>query len=770
MQNTQNIRKIISYVFIILMAVLVSACSMDLSVEGLSVNQEVSRAATTGPKKPFPQNETFPGIIRPAGLSDSQINNDITSLYDSWKNQYVKSMTFINGDKHNSFTGYFIEADANGWVPPSWSAAGVGPITQSEAHGYGMLITALMAGYDNQAKDIFDKMYQLAINFPSSNNPDLMCWIIPTNGDLSIERNGSATDGDMDIAYALLLADKQWGGGPDIPGMSTSYKQEAVRVINGLAASNIFKKNELGNTGPHFPRLAVGDMPHTWSGVKYIDHRTTRSSDWMLGHFEAFADASGDSVWTDLKAVTEDIILKNQASTGLVADFYNNQVGQYSAEVSTFEGVSDEAGGQYDDDYYYNSCRFPFRIAMAYAQYNNQAAKTALNKLNNWVQTKAPADIKGGFSLNGVALSEWYSAAFCAPFMAGLSAYSDASVLRTYWDHVKGYIPPDQWGLYYYENSITLLTMLYVSGNWWSLDSDGDIPPVDTEAPTTPGTPVAGSINSDSISFSWQASSDNVGVAGYYVYQNGAQVAQVSGSTTSYTARSLASSSAYSFAVQAFDAIGNMSSLSNSLTATTTDSQDTGVPTLPGTPVIGEVTTSSISFSWQASTDNVGVSGYFIFQDAVQIAQVGSNSLSYTAAGLSPETSYTFSVKAFDAAGNVSGMSGQVSAVTDAEQQGGDSDVTADYSINSWGSGYTATITITNNSDTAISGWTAQWEYASQTVSTSWSCSLVQNGTRVTVTPVSWNSTIPAGGSISFGYNGIFNGEGGTPVISVTAQ
>lgn len=769
MRNKYHIHRMLALVVAALTIFSFSACSMGLTTD-LSDTSIARSVQNDNPNKPFPQNESFSGLIRPAGLSDTSLNNDITALYDSWKNQYVTSMTFINGAKHSSFTGYYIAADANGWVPPSWQAAGVGPITQSEAHGYGMIITALMAGYDSQAKEIFDKMYQLAVNFPSSNNPDLMCWIIPNNGDLSIERNGSATDGDMDIAYALLLADKQWGGGPDISGMTSTYKQEAVRVINGLARSNVFKKNELGNTGAHFPRLAVGDMPHTWTGVKYIDYRTTRSSDFMLGHFELFAQAAQDSLWLDVKTVTEDIIARNQnQQTGLVADFYSNQPNQYNAYASAITGISDEAQGQYDDDYYYNSCRFPFRLAAAYAHFSNQGAKNALNTLNSWLGTKNVGDIVAGYTLNGEKLhgdAAWASDAFTAPFMAGLATSNNAQKLQEFWNGIKNYQAPDQWGTYYYENSVSLLSMLLVSGNWWNPGEQST--PVDTQAPTVPGTPVAEAVSSTAISIGWSASSDNVGVAGYEIYKNGVQVSVVSGSLTLYTADSLSPFTVYSFAIRAFDASGNVSALSSALSVTTTnESQDTEAPTPPVLPQVGIVTSSSISFSWQAASDNEGVSGYLIYKDGVQIAQVDALSLSFTADSLVADTVYVFSVKAFDAAGNISAMSEALSARTAAEIQ---NDVSVDYSINSWGSGYTATITITNNGTSAINNWQLQWDYATQTVGSSWSCQLVQNGTRVTVNPVSWNASIPAGGSISFGYNGAFNGGNTVPDIQISTN
>lgn len=74
-----------------------------------------------------------------------------------------------------------------------------------------------------------------------------------------------------------------------------------------------------------------------------------------------------------------------------------------------------------------------------------------------------------------------------------------------------------------------------------------------------------------------------------------------------------------------------------------------------------DVTASSVTLSWPAATDNVGVTAYRIYRDGSLITTLGSDARSYLATGLSPATSYTFEVRAGDAAGNwSSGLSTQV--------------------------------------------------------------------------------------------------------------
>ncbi len=92
-------------------------------------------------------------------------------------------------------------------------------------------------------------------------------------------------------------------------------------------------------------------------------------------------------------------------------------------------------------------------------------------------------------------------------------------------------------------------------------------PVVDTTAPTVPGGLTSPSKTSSSVSLSWTASTDNVGVTGYLVFRNGTQVG--SPTSTSYTDSGLAASTAYSYTVKARDAAGNTSVASSTLNVTT---------------------------------------------------------------------------------------------------------------------------------------------------------------------------------------------------------
>jgi len=159
---------------------------------------------------------------------------------------------------------------------------------------------------------------------------------------------------------------------------------------------------------------------------------------------------------------------------------------------------------------------------------------------------------------------------------------------------------------------------------------------------------------------SWNASTDNVGIAKYWVVRNGSTIA--SSTTNSYTDTSVNASTTYNYQVIAADAAGNNSGSSNTATTTTPAVPDTQAPTTPTNLVAAAVSYSQINLSWTTSTDNVGVTSYDVYRNNSKITTVSTTSFGDT--GLAASTTYTYFVKARDAAGNVSGASNSASATT----------------------------------------------------------------------------------------------------------
>jgi chitodextrinase/uncharacterized Ntn-hydrolase superfamily protein len=175
----------------------------------------------------------------------------------------------------------------------------------------------------------------------------------------------------------------------------------------------------------------------------------------------------------------------------------------------------------------------------------------------------------------------------------------------------------------------------------------------DIESPTAPTNLTASNTTTTTTDLSWTASTDNIGVTGYDVYEGVVVIGTTAG--TSFNATGLTASTNYNFSVVAKDAAGNESPPSNSVLVTTDDPPDTEPPTAPTGLTASNTTMTSTDLSWTASTDNVGVTGYDVYEGLSVIGSAATTSFNVT--GLSPSTNYSFTVVAKDAAGNESAAS-----------------------------------------------------------------------------------------------------------------
>ena len=168
----------------------------------------------------------------------------------------------------------------------------------------------------------------------------------------------------------------------------------------------------------------------------------------------------------------------------------------------------------------------------------------------------------------------------------------------------------------------------------------------DTQAPSTPLFLVETSSTASSISLSWTGSLDNVGVAGYTVYASGNKAGTTG--LTLYSLTNLACGHSYTVSVDAYDAAGNHSPQASVVASTTPC--DTYAPSTPSGLSSSSATANSLSLTWSAATDNVGVAGYDLYLNGSKVGATTTTSYGYT--GLSCGTSYTLAVVAYDAAGN----------------------------------------------------------------------------------------------------------------------
>jgi pullulanase len=183
-------------------------------------------------------------------------------------------------------------------------------------------------------------------------------------------------------------------------------------------------------------------------------------------------------------------------------------------------------------------------------------------------------------------------------------------------------------------------------------------------APTAPSGLSAGSITATSLALSWTASSSPVGVSGYNVFRNGTQVG--TSSTTSYTDTGLSASTSYSYTVSAYDAYGDTSALSATLSVATT--AQTTAPTAPAnftastTSFTASATYCNVTTSWEAATGPAGIGHYAVLRNGAALA-ITSN-LSYQDGTAAANATYSYEVVAYDPSGNASSPSTAVSVST----------------------------------------------------------------------------------------------------------
>lgn len=188
----------------------------------------------------------------------------------------------------------------------------------------------------------------------------------------------------------------------------------------------------------------------------------------------------------------------------------------------------------------------------------------------------------------------------------------------------------------------------------------------DTQAPTVPGSLQATALSHNSIKLTWSASTDNTGVTGYTITRNGVPLATV-GAVTAYTDTGLLANTTYEYRVAAFDAAGNKSAQSSKVSAKTLKVDDSQAPSKPTGLSAVAAGSSQVNLSWQAATDNIGVSGYDVYRSSGngRAKKVGSSATtSYGDTGLSADTEYTYYVVARDASGNSSPVSESVKVKT----------------------------------------------------------------------------------------------------------
>ncbi|HEV7666947.1 MAG TPA: glycosyl hydrolase family 8 [Thermoanaerobaculia bacterium] len=394
--------------------------------------------AAQAPRRPFPRHTAYAaGSILPGHRSRPQLDAAALAFYRQWRARYL-----VAGCGPGR---YYVSVNADGKFPDPEV------LSISEGHGYGMLLTAYFAGADPDAKTAFDGLYRYFRDHPSDRYPNVMAWKQLADCADAPDGQDTATDGDLDIGYALLLADRQWGSAGAI-----NYLAEARKVIRAIRAVELH---------PVDATIQLG----SWVSTDQPRHfNSTRTSDFMPGHFKAFRLATGDARWATAANRVYVLVKRMQTvyspATGLLPDFIErtNAVAR-PASPGFLEGPADGA-------YFYNACRTPWRLGLDALLSGDVRGRTAVRKISTFLRTAAAGDperLRAGFRLDGRNLpgNDYTDLSFLAPATVGaLLDPEHPEWVEGLWDEIVS--APIQ-EADYYGNTLKALALLAASGNAW---------------------------------------------------------------------------------------------------------------------------------------------------------------------------------------------------------------------------------------------------------------------------------------------------------------
>jgi len=294
--------------------------------------------------------------------------------------------------------------------------------TVSEGIAYGMILMVYMDNEQNNTQAKFDKLWAYYKKF--SNKNGLMNWRI-RNFSTVIGAN-SATDAELDAAVGLMQAYKQWG--------NDKYLNDARALIDSISKWEV-NKNGL---------LTPGD---SWDSQKNPSYFSTGA----LQLFKKVSTFDWDKVITNSYA----LLKKSQnATTGLVPNWCNENG----------DPIAPTSYDQNRGNYTYDATRTPWRVAWAHSWYGHQDAKDICTKIASWISTKTankPDSIVDGYKLDGTETGGYNNATFVGPFAcAGMVDAAHQEWLDKSFAHLAAM--PEK---VYYQVSLKILTLLYLSGN-----------------------------------------------------------------------------------------------------------------------------------------------------------------------------------------------------------------------------------------------------------------------------------------------------------------
>jgi endo-1,4-beta-D-glucanase Y len=299
---------------------------------------------------PFPQNQRLPGLVYPASADAEDARRAFLRFREE----------IVTGDGARGFLRTR-RPDTPDGVPNS---------TVSEGIAYGMIIAV---AFDDQP--LFDAFWQYALAF--LNEAGFMSWYIAADGSKALG-SGGATDSDEDMAWALVMAHRQWGGRGSL---AETYLSHAQRQIDRLWQFEVDHDRFEG-------MLLPGDE---WRGQNvfnpsYFAPHQYRLFGEVSGNREGFArvvDRGYDIVFASLNEASQN------ASNGLVPAWCDAS----GKPVEAFPGAM--------TNYQTDSARLPFRLGQDFAYHRDERARRYLSQVSAFFAGVGASEIGDGYHLNG---------------------------------------------------------------------------------------------------------------------------------------------------------------------------------------------------------------------------------------------------------------------------------------------------------------------------------------------------------------------------------
>jgi endo-1,4-beta-D-glucanase Y len=395
--------------------------------------------AANGVNFPFPQNREISRCVYPVNY----LNTDVMTAWTQFKTDTVVSA----GNDKDGMPMRRIQrtsSDPVNMYTPAMS-------TVSEGIAYAMLIAVYMGTTADQS--LFDDLWRYSQAHLNANG--LMNWAIASNGTM-VTGMGGATDADEDIAFALLMADKQWGGKGSLKG---NYIDLAKAQINNVWLHEIVD-SKLAGPGDSW---GATDL---WKNINI--------SYFAPAYYRIFKMVDPGHAWDAVITTSYDTILSpnNTLDKGALKPANMNTNNGLVPAWCTSTG---DPSMTTPFNYQYDSCRTPFRIALDWCWFGETRAQLYLQKTSTFFSGIGAANIVDGYDLNGNRKGQFFtgtgaptlaqqSAAFLGP--AGVGAMV-SNTYQTFVNDSYTRVATGQLkiGGAYYDESWTALSLLMMTGN-----------------------------------------------------------------------------------------------------------------------------------------------------------------------------------------------------------------------------------------------------------------------------------------------------------------